>query len=112
MWRRGRDRDETSPPKFSASGRGALPRSRPYRASRGRKPIRRGRCAPVKTPADIIRKLHDDIVAALAYPQLKQRLADIATSVTPSTPAELAALLKSDMELWGPIIKASNIKGE
>ena len=53
-----------------------------------------------------------DIVAALAYPQLKQRFADIATSVTPSTPAELAALLKSDMELWGPIIKASNIKGE
>ena len=67
---------------------------------------------PVKTPADIIWKLHDDIIAALAYPQLKQRLADIATSVTPSTPAELAALLKSDMELWGPIIKASNIKGE
>ena len=44
--------------------------------------------------------------------QLKQRLADIATSVTPTGPAELAALLKSDMELWGPIIKAANIKGE
>jgi tripartite-type tricarboxylate transporter receptor subunit TctC len=67
---------------------------------------------PAKTTADIIRKLHDNIVAALLYPQLKQRLADIATSVTPSNPAELAALLKSDMELWGPIIKAANIKGE
>jgi tripartite-type tricarboxylate transporter receptor subunit TctC len=68
--------------------------------------------APAKTPADIIRKLHDDIVASLAFPVLKQRLADIATSITPSSPAELAALLRSDMELWGPIIKASNIKGE
>ena len=67
---------------------------------------------PAKTPADIIRKLHEDIVSSLAYPPLKQRLGDIATSVTPSSPAELAALLKSDMELWGPIIKASNIKGE
>jgi len=67
---------------------------------------------PAKTPADIIRKLHQDIVSSLAYPPLKQRLGDIATSVTPSSPAELAALLKSDMELWGPIIKASNIKGE
>jgi tripartite-type tricarboxylate transporter receptor subunit TctC len=67
---------------------------------------------PTKTPADIIRKLHEDIVSSLAYPPLKQRLGDIATSVTPSSPAQLAALLKSDMELWGPIIKASNIKGE
>jgi tripartite-type tricarboxylate transporter receptor subunit TctC len=67
---------------------------------------------PAKTPSDIIRKLHEDIVSSLAYPPLKQRLGDIATSVTPSSPAELAALLKSDMELWGPIIKASNIKGE
>jgi tripartite-type tricarboxylate transporter receptor subunit TctC len=68
--------------------------------------------APAKTPAEIIRKLHEDIVAALAHPQLKQRLADIATSVTPSNPAELATLLKSDIELWGPIIKAANIRGE
>jgi tripartite-type tricarboxylate transporter receptor subunit TctC len=67
---------------------------------------------PAKTPVDIVRKLYEDIVSSLAYPPLQQRLADIATSITPSSPAELAALLKSDMELWGPIIKAANIKGE
>jgi tripartite-type tricarboxylate transporter receptor subunit TctC len=67
---------------------------------------------PAKTPADIVRKLHDDTVAALAHPQVKQRLAEIATAITPSTTAELAALLKSDMDQWGPIIKAANIKGE
>jgi len=67
---------------------------------------------PAKTPADIIRKLHADILSSLAYAPLKERLAEIATSITPSSPAELAALLKSDMEFWGPIIKAANIKGE
>jgi tripartite-type tricarboxylate transporter receptor subunit TctC len=67
---------------------------------------------PTKTPVDIVRKLHDDTVAALAHPRLKQRLAEIATAVTPSTAAELAALLKSDMEQWGPIIRAAGIKGE
>jgi tripartite-type tricarboxylate transporter receptor subunit TctC len=67
---------------------------------------------PAKTSTDIVRKLRDDTVAALAYPPLKQRLAEIATAVTPSTTAELAALLKSDMEQWGPIIKAAGIKGE
>jgi tripartite-type tricarboxylate transporter receptor subunit TctC len=68
--------------------------------------------APGRTPPDIIRKLHADIVAALAREQLQQRLADIATEVTPSSPAELAALLQSDIALWGPIIKAANIRGE
>jgi hypothetical protein len=29
-----------------------------------------------------------------------------------STPTELDTLLKSDMALWGPIIKAAGIKGE
>jgi tripartite-type tricarboxylate transporter receptor subunit TctC len=67
---------------------------------------------PAKTPDDIIRKLHDDTAKALVDPQVKQRLSEIATVPTPSTTAELATLLKSDMELWGPIIKAANINGE
>jgi tripartite-type tricarboxylate transporter receptor subunit TctC len=67
---------------------------------------------PAKTPVGIVRKLHDDTLAALAHPQVIERLGEIATTVTPSTTGELAALLKSDMELWGPIIKAANIKGE
>jgi tripartite-type tricarboxylate transporter receptor subunit TctC len=71
-----------------------------------------GMYAPARTSVEIIRKLHEDTVAALSHPQLQQRLADIATSATPSGPAELGALLKSDMALWGPIIKAANIRGE
>jgi tripartite-type tricarboxylate transporter receptor subunit TctC len=71
-----------------------------------------GLYAPIKTPADIVRKLHDDTVAALAHPQVKDRLADIAALATPSTAAELAAFLKEEMALWGPIIKAANIRGE
>jgi len=29
-----------------------------------------------------------------------------------STPEELGARMKAEAELWGPIIKAANIKGE
>jgi tripartite-type tricarboxylate transporter receptor subunit TctC len=71
-----------------------------------------GLYVPSKTPSDIVRKLQDDAIAALSFPQVKQRLSEIATVATPSTAAELATLLKSDMELWGPVIKAANIKGE
>jgi tripartite-type tricarboxylate transporter receptor subunit TctC len=64
-----------------------------------------------KTPADILKKVHRDVVAALAHPTLKQKIEESAT-VTPSTQAELAAHLKSELTKWGPIIKAANIKGE
>jgi hypothetical protein len=59
-----------------------------------------GLYVPAKTPGEIVRKLHDDTAAALEHPQVTQRFAEIATVATPSTTAELAALLKSDMELW------------
>lgn len=41
------------------------------------------------------------------HAQVRQRLGDIAAVVVSSTPDELAVLLKSDMALWGPIIKAA-----
>jgi tripartite-type tricarboxylate transporter receptor subunit TctC len=67
---------------------------------------------PAKTPTEIAMKIHVDTVAALAHPSVKERLEAIGAPVRSSTPAELAALLKSDMQKWGPIIKAANIKAE
>src|SRR5262249_60716809 len=43
---------------------------------------------PAKTPVDIIRNLHDDIVASLAYPALKQRLAGTSPTCTAPPPPE------------------------
>jgi tripartite-type tricarboxylate transporter receptor subunit TctC len=71
-----------------------------------------GLFVPAKTPPAIITKIHDDAVAAIAYPQVKQRLAEIAAIAESSAPAELEALIKSEMALWGPIIRNANIRGE
>jgi tripartite-type tricarboxylate transporter receptor subunit TctC len=65
---------------------------------------------PVKTPAEIVRKVYGDTIAAIAHPQVKQRLEDIAATAVSSTPAELTARLKSELEKWGPIITALGIK--
>jgi tripartite-type tricarboxylate transporter receptor subunit TctC len=65
---------------------------------------------PPKTPVEIARKVHADTIAALAHPPVEQRLGEIAASVVTSTPAELAALLKAQMETWGLIIKELGIK--
>jgi tripartite-type tricarboxylate transporter receptor subunit TctC len=67
---------------------------------------------PAKTPAEIVRKVHDDAVAALAHQPVKQKFEELAVSAATSTPAELTAYLKSEMSKWGAVIKDANIKAE
>jgi tripartite-type tricarboxylate transporter receptor subunit TctC len=67
---------------------------------------------PAKTPAAIVRKLHADTVAVLAEPAVRNKLERVGVMVVGSTPEQLAAQLKSETELWGPVIKAAGIKPE
>ena len=60
---------------------------------------------PVRTPPEIVRKIHADTIAALANPALRAKLADVGVTVIGSTPGELALHLKAEMAKWGPIIK-------
>jgi tripartite-type tricarboxylate transporter receptor subunit TctC len=65
--------------------------------------------APARTPPEIIRKMHAETVAALTDPATKERLEQLGVVVIGSTPAELAATLKSEMDKWGPVIKDAGI---
>jgi len=62
-----------------------------------------------KTPPAIVEKLNRDAVEALNTPAVKERYAKLGARVVASTPAVLGAHLKSEMERWGPIIKAAGI---
>ena len=64
---------------------------------------------PARTPPDIIRKMHADTVAALADAATRRKLEDMGVVVVASTPAELTAQFKADMERWGPLIKETGI---
>jgi tripartite-type tricarboxylate transporter receptor subunit TctC len=64
---------------------------------------------PAKTPPDIIGKINTDTAAALFDPAVKAKLEPLGVLVGRSTPQQLAALLKSEMDKWGPIIKAAGI---
>ena len=64
---------------------------------------------PAKTPPDVVRKINADTVAALADGGVRARLEPLGVLVASSTPQELAALLKSEMDKWGPVIKAAGI---
>ena len=65
-----------------------------------------------KTPGEIVTKLHADAIAALHHPPVKQRYAQLGATVIGSTPGELAVHLKTEMDRWGPIIKAAGIKAD
>jgi tripartite-type tricarboxylate transporter receptor subunit TctC len=68
--------------------------------------------APAKTPPEIVNKLNADTVAILREPAVIAALEKAGVAVVGSTPAELGRLLKSEIDLWGPVIKAAGIKSE
>lgn len=63
-----------------------------------------------KTPPAAIASLNQGIRSALAA--CSDKLLALGAEPAASTPAELAALLKTDTEKWGALIKAKGIKGE
>ena len=67
---------------------------------------------PAGTPKELTAKLHRLTVAALAQPDVKEKLAAIAYVPIGNSPEECAAFFKSEMAKWGPIIKAAGLKAE
>ncbi|HMN79101.1 MAG TPA: tripartite tricarboxylate transporter substrate binding protein [Burkholderiaceae bacterium] len=66
-----------------------------------------GLFAPAGTPKEVIRKLAAEGAKVLAAPDLQERLAGQGAEAAPSTPEQLAELLKQDLVRWAGIVKAS-----
>jgi tripartite-type tricarboxylate transporter receptor subunit TctC len=67
---------------------------------------------PKNTPTEIVQKLNKEIIAALADPKLKARLADLGAEPMPMTPVEFEKFVADETEKWGKVIRAANIKAE
>ncbi|MBL8384153.1 MAG: tripartite tricarboxylate transporter substrate binding protein [Burkholderiales bacterium] len=68
--------------------------------------------APRGTPRDIVARIHRDLVAACNDPQVLARFENLGGRPVTSTPEEFGAFTRSEIERWGRIIRAANIKLE
>jgi tripartite-type tricarboxylate transporter receptor subunit TctC len=60
---------------------------------------------PAGMPADLVTRVNGLVTQALLSPQVKEFVAKGAYEVSPSTPAELAADIRSAYDRWGAMIK-------
>ena len=66
--------------------------------------------APAGTPKDLIDRYAKAAIDAVRSPDITQRLEQMGLEPTGLPPAELARILRSDYDKWGPVIRASGFK--
>ena len=68
--------------------------------------------APAGTPAAVVERLNRAARAAVASPDVQEKLGRLGVQVQASSPAELQALLASEIRRWGDVIRAAKIDPE
>ena len=66
--------------------------------------------APKGTPKEIIATLNKELNAILATPEIQQKFANIGGTAIGGTPEAYGKFVASEIEKWGKVIKAANIK--
>ena len=69
-----------------------------------------GMIAPSATPPDIIRRLHDEAVKALASPELKERMVKLGADPFPQSPEAFNSYIQSEMAVAERVVKAAGLK--
>lgn len=68
--------------------------------------------APAGTPPAVTTKLSQEIDRILRMPEMRERFASYGIDLTPSTPDELGALIKSDIAKWTKVLRHAGINPE
>lgn len=64
---------------------------------------------PAKTPPAVIARLNKEVNAALATPEVKERLRQIGVEAQGSTPRQQADLLRDEIQRWSEVIRQAGI---
>ena len=69
-----------------------------------------GLSAPKGTPAPVVRRLHEALMAALADPATRRQLEFEGMTVLSTTPEQYTQLVRSDTARWGQLVRSLNLK--
>ena len=71
-----------------------------------------GIVVPAGTPSEIIAFLHQELVAIMKLPEVKERLAALGFEPVAGTPEEFARHARAEFDKWAKVIRESNIKAQ
>ena len=69
-----------------------------------------GFVAPAATPREIVNRLNGEILKALTIPEIRQRLIDAGSEIIGNSPEAADRFLRSELERWGTVVRAANVK--
>jgi len=68
--------------------------------------------APAGTPAPVVQRLNAELNKIIAEPEIRERVLGLGYTMEGGTPEAAAALMKSEIEKWGRVIKLAGIKAQ
>src|SRR5262249_9796132 len=71
-----------------------------------------GLFAPARTPPDIVRKLEAEVARIVRLPDIRARMRDLVVEPEGNTSEEFARIIAADLERWGAVARAANIRIE
>lgn len=66
--------------------------------------------APAKTPRPVVAKLHEETTKILRRQDVRERLNGLAMDIVATGPEEYRAFIKTQIELWTPLVKSSGAR--
>ncbi len=105
--------DRLRPIAMAESKRSALLPDLPTIDEQGLKGFQVGNWAGLLGPAGldpaIVNKLHGEIIAILASPDVKERIKTLGYDMIASTPAQFGAQVRNDVARWSEVVKRANV---
>ena len=68
--------------------------------------------APAKTPPEIVKRMNEEINAALKLPDVAQKLAAQGIVIDTTTPAAAQQFIAGQVDTWAKVVKTNHIKAE
>jgi len=67
---------------------------------------------PAKVPADIVKKVNNEVAHVLSRDDVKAKLAPQGIELVTQSPEEFSRFIRAEHEKWGKVIKEAGIRGE